>query len=144
MIINHIREEFFHNATIGSLYIPNFGKHIFTLEDAIRPDGVKISGQTAIPDGMYQYKITYSPFFKRDMVILYNTPSDLSINHFGKRWEGIRVHGGNTVNDSLGCPLIAYNRVSETTIQGSAEADVTAYLKKNAPEGIWIITTKIY
>jgi hypothetical protein len=144
MIVNHIRSEFFPTATIANLFIPGFTKKIWVLEDTVRPDGIKIFGQTAIPDGLYQYKITYSPTFKRETVQLFNTPSDLSINHCGKRWEGIRVHGGNKVDDSLGCPLIAFNRPTPETIQGTAEAEVTAFLKANAPEGIWIITTKIY
>jgi len=144
MVINQIRTEFFKDATVGRLEIPNFGKMVYTLEDTVRPDGIKIYGDTAIPAILYMYKITFSPTFKRETVILFNTPSDLSIRHLGQLWEGVRVHGGNTIANTLGCPLIAYNRPAPTTIQGSAEADVTAFLKKNAPEGLWIITHKIY
>lgn len=37
---------------------------------------------------------------------------------------GIRMHGGNGPNDTLGCPLVAFNRVGNA-IQGTAENALT-------------------
>jgi hypothetical protein len=41
------------DVTIGSLTIDGAWE-CWTLEDAVRPDGVKIYGETAIPPGLYR------------------------------------------------------------------------------------------
>ena len=61
---------------------------------------LKIKGHTAIPFGEYEVKLTYSPKFKRELPLLINVP------HF----EGIRIHKGNTPEDSAGCLLLGENK----------------------------------
>ncbi len=57
--------------TIGKLYID--GNYFCdTLEDKVRPPGVKIWGETAIPYGKYKVVITYSARFKRELPLLLN------------------------------------------------------------------------
>lgn len=97
--------------TIGKLYID--GKYFCdTLEDAIRP--FKIKNITAIPEGTYKVKITYSNRFKRLMLILLNVPN----------FEGIRIHSGNTDADTSGCILVGYN-----TVKGKLTNSKNAYDK---------------
>lgn len=63
------------------------------LEDRVRPDGQKVYGQTAIPAGKYQVKLTYSPKFKKVLPEILNVPM----------FTGIRIHPGNSAKDTEGC-----------------------------------------
>lgn len=86
--------------TIGRMYAD--GVYLCdTLEDTVRPDGQKIAGQTAIPTGTYPVRITYSPRFKKMLPMLDNVPN----------FTGVRIHTGNTAEDTEGCILVGYNRV---------------------------------
>lgn len=81
------------DATTGELYVD--GKFVcYTLEDAIRKE--KIKGVTAIPAGTYDVIINMSTRFKRLMPLLVNVPN----------YEGVRIHPGNTAEDTEGCILV--------------------------------------
>ena len=86
--------------TIGKLSIDG---HYFcdTLEDTVRPAGVKIPGRTAIPAGKYKIKLTESLRFKKLMPRLENVPG----------FTGVLIHSGNTAEDTEGCILVGKNRV---------------------------------
>lgn len=85
--------------TIGKLFIDGV-YFCDTLEDKVRD--VKIKGITAIPTGKYKVKITMSNRFKKLMPLLIDVPN----------FEGIRIHSGNTSEDTEGCILVGKN--SET------------------------------
>lgn len=87
----------------------------YTLEDELRANGVKEYGVTAIDAGIYDYEITYSPRFKRQMILIKDVPN----------FSGIRIHGGNTSEDSHGCPLVAFN-TNYKRIWGTAERKLRA------------------
>lgn len=79
-------------ATIGELYIDK--KYIAdTLEDRVRPEGEKVYGKTAIPEGTYEVKLTYSPRFKKILPEILNVPN----------FSGIRIHSLNKAEESEGC-----------------------------------------
>jgi len=93
------------NITTGLLFFHN--KHLCdTLEDVVRDrnadgdlndqDEGKIYGETAIPYGTYELKVTWSPKFKKNMTLICDVP------HF----EGIRIHWGFSIKQSLGCLLV--------------------------------------
>ena len=99
------------NYTIGIMYI-NGVRFSETLEDKDR--GLKSSmseseikmrkiySQTAIPTGTYEIKMTYSPKFAiRTWGRRYSgqVPEILNVKGF----SGVRIHPGNTPEDSLGC-----------------------------------------
>lgn len=60
----------------------------------------KVYGQTAIPTGTYDVVLTKSTKFKRLLPELRKV----------KGFEGVRIHAGNTVKDTAGCPLVGVNR----------------------------------
>ena len=60
---------------------------------------VKVYGETAIPYGTYEITITYSNRFKRLLPLLLNVPD----------FDGIRMHPGNTAEDTHGCLLVGKN-----------------------------------
>lgn len=106
-------------STIGSLYL-NEVFFCYTLEDVVRPDPnlltaeneAKVWGQTAIPAGEYDVEITSSQRFKRDLPILLNVPG----------FEGIRIHPGNTAEDTHGCILVGTFVADADHITGSRNA----------------------
>ena len=111
-----VRNEKF---TLGKMYID--GEFFcYTLEDPVRQAGVKIYGDTAIPAGKYEVTITYSNHFKKLLPLINEVPG----------FEGVRIHGGNSADDTNGCILIAKNRDSiRGIIWGSLFADFTARVK---------------
>lgn len=96
--------------TIGKLYI-NGEYFCDTIEDKDRGldqsmpvndiKKKKIYGQTAIPTGTYTLVIDYSSRFKKKMAHILNVPG----------YDGIRIHTGNTADDSLGCIIVGQNKV---------------------------------
>lgn len=83
------------SATIGELLIND--KHLCdTLEDRVRPEGEKVYGKTAIPEGAYEMVLSYSPRFKKILPEILNVPN----------FTGIRIHCGNSSADSSGCVLV--------------------------------------
>lgn len=73
-----------------------------TLEDKVRDTNksgkfdngeVKVYGETAIPYGTYPIQVTYSPKFKRDMILIKNVPE----------FDGIRIHWAVDAAHLLGC-----------------------------------------
>lgn len=108
--------------TIGRLYIDD---KVFcnTLEDTVRdlPEEQKIMHKTAIPEGTYQVIVNRSPRFKRDLPLLLDVPY----------FEGIRIHRGNTAQDSSGCILVGENKVKGKVINSTKyEVELTKILKK--------------
>lgn len=80
------------SATIGELLVND--KHLCdTLEDRVRPEGEKVYGKTAIPEGTYEVKLTHSPRFKKTLPEILNVPN----------FSGIRIHSLNKAEESEGC-----------------------------------------
>lgn len=94
------RYLFFEDTTIGRLY-RNDKFFCYTLEDATRTN--KIKGETAIPEGTYPLKLTYSPKYKKDMPLIDDVPN----------FQGIRIHIGNSHRDTEGCILVGEKVVEE-------------------------------
>ena len=104
--------------TIGRLYIreqvmdeylPGYEDHYFcdTLEPTWRDyehGAYKVKGRSAIPEGRYAVVISWSPKFKQWLPILLGGPD------FNRKWQGIRIHAGNTAKDTEGCILVGQNR----------------------------------
>lgn len=121
-------------STLGQLFIDGDFKW-WTLEDRLH-DGPKIPGETCIPAGRYQVVMTLSARFKKVMPQLVGVPG----------FSGIRIHGGNTDKDTLGCILVGGQA---TTSKGTspaiahcapALADVYQVIQRTIANGfkVWI------
>lgn len=60
---------------------------------------LKVKGVTAIPEGRYLMRFTYSPKFGKRLFQLMDVPL----------FDGIRIHSGNSVKDTQGCILVGNN-----------------------------------
>jgi hypothetical protein len=119
---------------IGDLYInDDSDPFCYTLEDELRPEGVKVHGQTAIPAGTYKTIVRYSPRFKRDTFMLYNDINEKGVKFINGKGEKdfyyVLIHGGNDSTNTEGCILVAYNSDGKR-IWGTAEKDLTSKLKE--------------
>ena len=65
----------------------------------------KVKGRSAIPEGRYAVVISFSPKFKQWLPILLGGPE------FNRKWQGIRIHAGNTAADTEGCILVGKNKL---------------------------------
>lgn len=105
MHIAVIRKWLTQEATISEVYVSD-ELLCYGLEDAIREiegqpvESWKVAGKTAIPCGTYAVEIDYSVRFKRDMPHILDVPG----------FEGIRIHAGNTAEDTEGCLVVGTTR----------------------------------
>ena len=104
------------HATLGQLFVDD-QPQCFTCEDVVREiEGAavkdwKIHGSTAIPKGTYEVIITYSQRFKKDLPLLLNVPG----------FSGVRIHSGNTAEDTEGCILVG-ERIGDEAVVESRKA----------------------
>lgn len=93
-----LRKDFTEESTIGDFLI-NEEFFCYSLEDAVR-EGKKVYGKTAIPEGRYKVVINQSIRFKRAMPLLLEVPN----------FDGVRIHNGNTAEDTEGCILLGFTK----------------------------------
>ena len=92
--------------------------------------GKKIAGKTAIPEGRYPVVVTFSPRFRRWLPLLLHVPL----------FEGIRIHAGNTADDTAGCILPGLNKKKGQVIDSRIWEHRIVRRLANRPEGeaVWI------
>lgn len=118
---------------IGVLYInDSVVKFCYILEN--KWVGIKnANGRNAIPSGVYRVVWTYSEHFKKEM------PEILGVPNF----SGVRIHGGNTDLDTLGCLITGTNiGLDNESVTGSdiARDKLYALIKQaiDSGEEVWI------
>lgn len=120
MQIEVIRKLKLNDCQLGEMLVD--GKHFaYTLEDVSRD--VKVYGETAIPAGEYDVVVTMSTRFKKELPLLQDVVG------FG----GVRIHGGNTAKDTLGCILIGkdqYPAMHKIANCAEVVAELTKLIKK--------------
>ena len=122
------------NFTPGKLYLNN----VFFCETCEDEDRFlerslqdvserKVYGRTAIPRGKYRLTTSFSNRFQRVLPLVVDVPG----------FTGIRIHGGNRAEDSLGCILVGKVRTSTGVAQcaGSVKRVIDA-IKDAAELGI--------
>lgn len=127
MKLRLVREVFTDKSTIGRLFVDGTEVCV-TLEDVVRDK--KIAGETCIPYGSYEVRITYSPKFEQDMPLLMNVPG----------FTGIRIHPGNNDQHTHGCILVGTGReIDRITGSKDAYAKVFRMLKGQQNVSIEIV-----
>lgn len=106
------RFEYTPTSTVGALYDEKAKFICYSLEDACRQK--KIQDQTAIPSGRYALDYTHSGRFNKMLPLLIDVPY----------FFAIRLHGGNQITDTAGCPLLGLNKAF--TVSGGT---VTWYIR---------------
>jgi hypothetical protein len=107
-----VRESNQNGPTLGKLFVDNV-YFCETLEDQDRQletkgESAKVEGETCIPRGEYRVLIDFSHRFRCEMMHVMDVPY----------FEGIRIHAGNTKEDTHGCLLLGSAR-SESTVLNS-------------------------
>ena len=90
--------------TIGRLEDENGVKICDTLEPKYRDykgGELKVPRKSAVPEGTYPVVITKSKKFGKYLPLLVGVPG----------FKGVRIHSGNTVNDTEGCILVGQNLI---------------------------------
>ncbi|HVG41679.1 MAG TPA: DUF5675 family protein [Chitinophagaceae bacterium] len=126
-------------STLGKMFI-NDQFFAYTCEDTVRDLGPnckgKIKNETAIAYGKYEVILSFSNRFQRYLPLLLNVPC----------FEGIRIHGGNTHENSEGCILVGAEGDMKGRIWNCAGkvASLVALLKvAEKKEKIWINIEKL-
>lgn len=125
--------------TIGKLYWQNGTKEVYIcdiLEDPVRNkitsslnNFVKVFGKTAIPYGTYEIIRSFSNRFNKVLPLLLNVP----------HYDGVRIHSGNTAEDTDGCLLPGFNKVKGKVVDSrKVFKDLDNRLVK------WLKTGKVY
>lgn len=113
--------------TIGILYVN--GKYFSeTIEDRDRglTSGMseteiksrKVYGLTAIPTGIYSIKMTYSPKFASKPWAKTQKGKVIQIMNV-RGFSGVRIHPGNSAEDTLGCILVGRNLEKGKVLQSA-------------------------
>lgn len=116
------RFHFADTYTIGKLFIED-KPFCDVLEDVVRDknkDGdlqdegeAKVYGRTAIPFGTYKVVLTMSNRFKILLPLLVDVPE----------FAGVRIHAGNTSEDTHGCLLVGENKEKGKILNSKATMD---------------------
>lgn len=128
LVIQVLRTDLFEAGTVGKVFVD--GTFLWwSLEDRLH-SGPKIPGDTCIPAGRYRVIITYSYRFQRMLPLLLNVPN----------FSGIRIHPGNTTQDTSGCllvgggyqpngplPVLLHSRVACDRLQGAIQSAIDAH-----------------
>lgn len=103
----------------------------FSLEDQIREvpgqpvESWKVHGKTAIPAGEYRVTLENSGRFGPDTLTINDVPG----------FQYIRMHAGNTVADTEGCPLLGM-QATETSLIGGTSRPAVALVKGEVERAI--------
>lgn len=108
MFLTLVRDRTPKDHTAGEIFYKGH-QLCYSCEDLVRIE--KIKGKTAIPNGTYEVIITMSNRFKKPLPLLLNVPN----------FEGVRIHSGNTAEDTEGCILVGLER-TKTGVGKSRDA----------------------
>ncbi len=115
--------EFWLDGKFFCYCLEDTDRQLFSTDPLTKIQKVKVYGKTAIPKGRYKVVITMSNRFKRLLPLLLNIPG----------WEGVRIHPGNTAENTEGCLLPGLTR-GQNFVGNSRTAFASLY--KQIEEGL--------
>ena len=141
MLLKLSRDWPLEKRTIGRLYLIRESAIgtaeefvCYVCEDRVRKPGEKkVPGETAIPRGTYPVILSYSPKFRRIL------PEILKVPDF----EGIRIHKGNSEDDTRGCLLVGLERDPQGVYDCDTALDKVIGLLSRAKAKNEAVTLKI-
>lgn len=135
MRLKVIRDDETPERSLGKLYADD--SYICeTCEDADRhmeDGGEKVNGQTAIPRGLYKVVNSYSHRFRKILPEVIGVPG----------FSGVRIHGGNSAADTLGCILVGRVRTENGIANCAATVQRIIDMIDNAEEHGEIVTLEV-
>lgn len=119
--------------TIGRLFLlDDDGNQTRKICDTLEPQWrdykngeKKVKGKSAIPEGRYLMAVTYSPKFERWLPLLLHVPD----------FTAIRIHEGNTPQDTEGCILVGENWRKGEVLRSRQALKRLMQIVSNRPEG---------
>lgn len=136
MKIELIRDDFTDKRTLGKLYVDGnyFGE---TCEDCDRHlengQEEKVYGETAISRGLYKVVLSHSHHFGRILPEVLDVPG----------FSGVRIHGGNSAADSLGCVLLGRVRTADGVANCAATVQRLIDMIDAAEEAGEVVTLEV-
>ena len=129
------RAKFLVDRTIGRLTVGDVWS-CWTLEDRYREvAGIpvvmwKVPGKTAIPEGRYRVTLTHSQRFGKVLPLLHGVSG----------FTGVRIHSGNTPEDTEGCLLVGqgFDETTGDVTQSRAALNELMAILEGEQEDTWL------
>lgn len=135
-IFNLKRTNYEELTSLGEMLNPDGSRFGYTLEDVVRPHGIKDKNYTAIPETLgdftYIIGLRTSPKYG-EVAVIYTEKngSEYVLEYGGIKFTYVLLHGGNDHGDTSACILCAKTRNLKTrTIQGSLKKEFAAEIKR--------------
>lgn len=124
------RKKYTPQTTIGQLYVD--GKMLcHTIEDTVRPPGIKVMNHTAIPEGEYKIVLSMSSKFGRVLPMIYTEDNKYEVKLNGIGFKGIRIHKGHSHKSTSGCLIVGLTQTGVTVSDSQvAEESLMTFLDK--------------
>jgi hypothetical protein len=132
--VNIHRIAYTEKSTTGLYIVDGEQWPCVSLEDRIRPPGVKVYGQTCIPAGKYMLAKRESPKFKREVIWVKYVPG----------FDYVYIHSLNKASETDGCLGIAAKRINWDWILGDAfswERKLFNYIESRGWSDAWLTVT---
>lgn len=135
MRLKVVRDDETPSRSLGKIYADDqyIGE---TCEDADRhleDGGEKVYGKTAIPRGLYKVVLSHSAHFGKMLPEVLDVPG----------YSGVRIHGGNTASDTLGCILVGRVRMADGIANCAATVQRIIDMIDNAEENGEVVTLEV-